>query len=106
MPIVGPRPESGLRVDVERPMSRAGRAQTSTEGGPPWTYAGEAATPEASHAVEATVDDAGRVSVRLGPDAPEALVARVRALLQAACKNACDDGRAPPRRIVRWRPEG
>jgi hypothetical protein len=96
MPIVGPRPESGVRVDVER----------LPQGGPPWKYAGEAATPHAFHAVEATVDDAGRVSVRLGPDAPEALVARVRALLQAACKNACDDGRAPPRRIVRWRPEG
>ena len=96
MPIVGPRPESGVRVAVER----------SLEGGPPWRYAGEAATPEASHPVEATVDEAGRVTVTLGPGAPESLGARVRTLLQAACKNACDDGRAPPRRIVRWRPEG
>jgi hypothetical protein len=106
MPIVGPRPESGIRVDVERPLSPAALAQTSTDGGPPWRYAGHVATPEASFALEATLSEDGSVHVSLSPDAPGGLDEKVRLLLRAAFKHAQGESRPPPRRIVRWRPEG
>jgi hypothetical protein len=110
MPIVGPRPESGVRIDVERPLSRArpqgARAQTSTEGGPPWHYTGHAATPDASFALEATLGEDGSAEVRLPPEAPAGLDEKVRLLLRAAFKHAQGEEMAPPRRIVRWRPEG
>lgn len=97
MPIVGPRPESGIRVDVERPLSPAG---------PPWHYTGHVATPEASHALEATLAEDGSADVSLPADAPAGLDEKVRLLLRAAFKHAQGEGRPPPRRIVRWRPEG
>jgi hypothetical protein len=96
MPIVGPRPESGVRVDVERPL----------RGGPPWHYAGHAATPDASFALEVTLGEDGSVEVRLPPEAPAGLDEKVRLLLRAAFKHAQSEDRSPPRRIVRWRPEG
>ena len=103
MPIVGPRPESGIRVDVERPL----------HGGPPWRYAGHVATPEASFALEATLGEDGSADVSLPTDAPDGLDEKVRLLLRAAFKHAQglpgegrDPRRPPPRRIVRWRPEG
>jgi hypothetical protein len=109
MPIVGPRPESGIRVDVERPLS--------TDGGPPWRYAGHVATPDASFALDATVGEDGSVEVSLPPEAPAGLDEKVRLLLRAAFKHAQggapppgdagrDRPRPPPRRVVRWRPEG
>jgi hypothetical protein len=96
MPIVGPRPESGVRVDAERPLG----------GGPPWHYAGHAATPDASFALDATLGEDGSVEVRLPPEAPAGLDEKVRLLLRAAFKHAQGEERPPPRRIVRWRPEG
>jgi hypothetical protein len=103
MPIVGPRPESGVRVDVERPL----------QGGPPWRYAGHVATPDAAFAVEATLGEDGSADVSLPPEAPGGLDEKVRLLLRAAFKHAHGppgegqgERRPPPRRIVRWRPEG
>ena len=96
MPIVGPHPASGVRVDVERPL----------HGGPPWRYAGRVATPEASFELEASLGEDGSADVSLPPEAPGGLDERVRLLLRAAFKHAQGEGRPPPRRIVRWRPEG
>ena len=92
MGIVGPRPERGVRVELERP-----------EGGPPWAYRGEAVTPVDTHAVAATIAAEGEVAVDVGPGAPAGLAERVRLILRAAWKHACEDGAPPPRRIVRWR---
>jgi hypothetical protein len=104
MPIVGPRPDTGLRLSVAR--------RGPADAGPPWRYAGEVATPEASHAVSATVTADGVVEVEVEGTSPGdraergGLTERTRLLLRAACKHAHDDGSPPPRRIVRWRPEG
>jgi hypothetical protein len=96
MPIVGPRPESGVRVDVERPL----------KGGPPWRYVGHVATPAACVSLEATMGEDGSVDVSLPADSPDGLDEKVRLLLRAAFKHAQGEGWPPPRRIVRWRPEG
>jgi hypothetical protein len=100
--IVGDRPESGVRIALERPA----------HGGPPWSYAGEAVTPEARFALSAVIAADGTVAIELQlqpqlepqlRDAPAALVEKVRLLVRAAWKHAHEDGAPPPRRIVRWR---
>lgn len=93
MGIVGDQPESGVRIDVERPLRQAA----------PWTYAGHAVTPDARFAVQAVVDGEGGVTVDVEPGAPAGLSERVRLLLRSAVKHAREDGADPPRRIVRWR---
>jgi hypothetical protein len=74
-------------------------------GTPPWRYAGEAVTAEASYPLGAVVDGRGGVAVELPPGAPEGLAAKVRLILRAALKHVDDDDGAPPRRIARWRAE-
>ena len=91
MGIVGDRPESGVRLEIERPQG----------GGPPWEYTGRAVTPDAEHAVAATVSAAGEVRVT----APPELETKVALILRTAFKHGFHDGRAPPRKIVRWRGE-
>jgi hypothetical protein len=95
MGIVGGNPESGVRLELERP----------TSGGPPWVYDGDAVTPAARHRMRATVDAAGAVAIELAADAPPDLAERARLIVRAAFKHAkeADDSAAPPRRIVRWR---
>jgi hypothetical protein len=95
MAIVGARPESGLRVDVARPP----------EGGPPWRYRGEVVTPAETFSIDVTVSEAGAVAV-VAPEAPAGIAERARLLLRAAWKHARDEAQPPPRRIVRWRPDG
>lgn len=92
MGIIGERPESGLRLDLERPR----------DGGPPWAYAGEVVTPEARFVARAVIVADGAVSVEL-VDAPAALdlEGRVKLILRAAYKHAQPE--PPPRRIQRWR---
>jgi hypothetical protein len=92
MGIVGPRPERGVRVELERP-----------EGGPPWAYRGEAVTPTATYGVAATIAAEGAVTVDLDGAPPPGLGERVRLILRAAWRHAGEDGAPPPRRIVRWR---
>lgn len=96
MPIVGPSPESGIRLQIERPA----------DGGPPWKYAGEVALPDSSFLVSATVEADGAIELSFTPVAPESLHERIRLILRAALKHAQAEGAAPARRIVRWRPEG
>ncbi|HEV3190857.1 MAG TPA: outer membrane protein assembly factor BamD [Polyangiaceae bacterium] len=93
MGIVSDVPETGIRIEVERPR----------DGGPPWQYAGAVITPDASFAVSATVSAEGDVAVELAANAPEGLAQRARLLLRSAWKHARADDTAPPRRVVRWR---
>jgi outer membrane protein assembly factor BamD len=95
MGIVGDVPETGIRIEVERPR----------DGGPPWRYAGAVITPDARFALSATVSAEGEVAIELAPNAPEGLAQRARLLLRAAWKHARADDIAPPRRVVRWRAE-
>jgi|SRR5215467_3634224 len=96
MSIVGPQPETGLRIEIER--SRA--------AGPPWTYEGEAVTPDTRFPLRATVARDGDVKVELsGSKAPGPLAESLRRIVRAAYRHARDENpeAPPPRRIVRWR---
>jgi hypothetical protein len=121
MGITGQHPETGVRVDVQRPR----------EGGPPWRYEGEAATARERYPMSATVAADGTVEVTIRPDSQAQgqghghghgnagashsglaelaelaeLGEKVRLILRSAWKHGQDDGAAPPRRIVRWRPQ-
>jgi hypothetical protein len=96
MGIVGGRPESGVRIALERPVS----------GAAPWRYEGTVATPDAEHPVACVVDDSGDVRVELAATAPPELSEKVRLLVRTAYKQAKADGKkAPARKIVRWRGE-
>lgn len=100
MPIVGDRPESGVRIALERPR----------EGGPPWAYAGAAHLPDESFPARATVHADGAVEVALDPaeggaPPPAELTEKVRLIVRAAYRQAQTDGEPPALRIVRWRGE-
>ena len=92
MSIVGERPESGMRLRLERPLA----------GGPPYLYAGEVATAEGARPLSAVVDAEGEVAVQMeGVDA--AFLEKLRLMIRAAFRHAREDARPPPRRIQRWR---
>jgi len=97
MAIVGPRPESGVRIDLER----------AAAGGPPWRYDGKVTTPTAEFSLRARVSVEGAVAIEAPPESVPALPAGVeqkaKLLLRAAWKHAEADGAPPPRRILRWR---
>ena len=100
MPVAGQRPESGVRIELERPCGDV----------PPWTYSGAAHVPSASHPVVVVVAHDGQVHVTLdvrnGQDAPAPdLAEKVRLIVRAVTKQARADDVAPPLRIVRWRGE-
>jgi hypothetical protein len=94
MSIVGGNPESGVRIEIERPAG----------GGPPWLYEGEAVTSEERFPVRAVVEADGTV-VFSSERAPPELLEKARLIVRAAHKNAreADEGAPPPRRIIRWR---
>ena len=95
MGIVGHRPESGIRITVERQAS-----------GPPWRYEGTATTPDDDFPLAATIDEEGEVAVEAGPSAPPELAEKVRLILRAVVRQAKADGDgAPARKVVRWRPD-
>jgi hypothetical protein len=94
MGIIGEHPESGVRIDVERPLL----------GGPPWRYEGEAVTPTGRHRIVVDVESDGTVHVRTGQADPPLPPEPVRLLMRAVWKHADAEGAAPPRRVVRWRP--
>jgi len=91
VPIAGDRPESGVRIAIERPR----------DGGPPWIYEGAVHTPEASAPIRVVVTEDGAVEVEGAPDLSE----KVRLIVRTAWKQAKSDGEPPARRIVRWRGE-
>jgi hypothetical protein len=96
MGIVGHYPETGVRIDVER--------ERAVEG-PPWRYEGEAVTPSERFRVAALIREDGAVSVELQSGAPPGLAEKARLLVRTVWKHAREDEAAPPRRIVRWRPD-
>ena len=95
MGIVGPRPESGVRIDLERPAGRR----------PPWRYAGTVATPTEDFSLGAWVTKDGAVAIDARADLtfPAGVEHKAKLLLRAVWKHAAADEAPPPRRIVRWR---
>jgi hypothetical protein len=96
--ILGERPETGVRIAIERPR----------EGGPPWSYAGAAVLPEASFPVQVTVSEAGEVGVTCaaaadGTPPPGDLAEKVRLIVRTVYRQAKGDEEPPAWRIVRWR---
>ena len=100
MSIAGERPESGIRIAIERPRD--------TGAGAPWTYAGRADAPEATYPIRVVVEQQGDVRVEVceterGTEPPADLAEKVRLIVRAAFRQAKADGAPPARRIVRWR---
>ncbi len=103
MAIVGERPQSGVRIAIERPRT----------DGPPWGYTGTAALPEAVFPVRVTVSEIGDVDVVLslasepvaesGIAPPADLAEKIRLIVRTVYRQAKADGEAPAFRIVRWR---
>lgn len=101
MPVAGDRPDSGVRISLERPRDPASA---------PWTYAGAAHTPQASFPLRVVVKHDGEVVVALdaaegGERPPPDLAEKVRLIVRAAHRQATSDGEPPPLRIARWRGE-
>lgn len=106
--IVGDRPQSGVRIALERPRGAED---------PPWSYTGEAAVPDAVFPLRVTVTAEGVVEVVLDPARgderpgapatapPPDLAEKVRLIVRTAFKQAQADGEPPAGRIVRWRGE-
>lgn len=101
VPIAGDRPESGVRIALEREKDK----------GPPFDYRGAAHVPDASFPADVTVSEGGDVDVRLAPDTasgaapPPDLAEKVRLIVRTAYRQAKADGEPPAWRIVRWRGE-
>ncbi len=99
MPIAGERPETGVRIALERPRGDAG----------PWTYVGAAHLPDVSHALSVVVAEDGGVEVRFddasGAGELAELAEKVRLIVRTAYRQAKADDEPPPLRIVRWRGE-
>ena len=96
MPIVGERPESGVRLVVSRSGSEEG----------PWTYTGAAFLPDATFELAIRVGVDGLVSVEpaaSGDTVPADLSEKIRLIVRTAYKQAKADGEPPPLRIARWR---
>jgi hypothetical protein len=105
--IVGERPETGVRIAVERPRT----------GGPPWCYEGTAALPDAIFPLRVTVSEIGDADVVLSPAnepanepaaesgiaPPPDLAEKIRLIVRTVYRQAKSDGEAPAFRIVRWR---
>jgi hypothetical protein len=92
MAIIGARPLSGMRLELERP-----RGDTA-----PFRYEGAVKTRDAETPVVGSIDAQGDVTVT-GPGLDEDTIEKVRLLIRAACKHARAEDRPPPLRIQRWR---
>jgi hypothetical protein len=99
VPIAGERPETGVRIHIERDKSQSD---------PPWSYAGAAHVPEDSFPVVVTVDGQGEVTVSVSPSSsppPADLAEKVRLIVRTVFRQAKADDEPPAWRIVRWRGE-
>ena len=95
MAVGGERPETGVRILIERDAARPD---------PPWRYAGAAHLPQETFRVTVDVDAEGEVVVRvLDEGAPPDLPEKVRLIVRAVFRQAKADGQPPAWRIVRWR---
>jgi hypothetical protein len=95
MTIVGERPETGVRVELERDEAPD----------PPWEYRGEVVTPDARFEITVAISAEGEVRVALAADAPPGLAEKLRLLARTLWRHAQAEGAPPPRRLLRWRPE-
>jgi len=98
MPVTGDRPESGVRIAIER----------SREPSPPWSYEGAVVTPDRTLRARVVVRADGEVEVFLEDsghpsELPGDLAEKVRLIVRAAYRQAKADGEPPARRITRWR---
>jgi hypothetical protein len=102
--IAGERPESGVRIALERPR----------DGGPPWSYTGAAYLPDDTFGLKVQVSAEGTVEVEIlaeggqadsGNAPPSDLAEKVRLIVRTAFRQAKADDEPPARRIVRWRGE-
>jgi hypothetical protein len=84
--IVGERPQTGVRIAIERPRT----------DGPPWSYGGTAALPGAIFPVRVTVSESGVLP-------PPDLAEKIRLIVRTVFRQAKSDGEPPAFRIVRWR---
>lgn len=92
MAIAGDRPETGVRIHIERDKALVD---------PPWHYRGAVHVPDASYPCQAEVSATGevRVTVEGGtPDLPE----KIRLIVRAVHRQV-EDGEPPAWRIQRWR---
>jgi hypothetical protein len=101
VPIAGDRPETGVRIHVERDKA---------QNDPPWSYAGAAHVPEESFPLAVVVDSAGEVTVTVAPAQngtapPSDLAEKVRLIVRTVFRQAKADDEPPAWRIVRWRGE-
>jgi hypothetical protein len=98
VPIVGDRPETGVRILIERDKTRED---------PPWNYEGSVYLPDATFPLEVVVDAAGDVSVSIknSPDGspPADLTEKVRLIVRTVYRQAKSDDEPPAWRILRWR---
>lgn len=100
--IAGERPESGVRIIIERDRAREE---------PPWAYAGWAHLPDAGFPLAVEVTATGDVTVTVSPapgasSAPPAdLADKVRLIVRTAYRQAKADDEPPAWRLVRWRGE-
>lgn len=90
MAIVGDRPSTGVRFQLDR---------VATE--PRLVYEGEIVTPEREFSVRAEVDETGEVSVTT--ESGDELADKARLLVRTVVRHAASEGEPPPRRIQRWR---
>lgn len=101
MPVAGERPDSGVRIALER----------DKRGTPPWVYVGAAYVPDATFGARVVVTEDGSVDVTLSADAdsgaapPADLPEKVRLIVRTVHRQAKADGEPPAWRIVRWRGE-
>lgn len=102
MAIAGERPETGVRIAIERDKTLASA---------PFFYRGAAFLPDATFPLEVTVTATGDVAVALNSDpttgaaAASDLSEKVRLIVRTVYKQAVANEVAPPWRIVRWRGE-
>jgi hypothetical protein len=93
MAIIGDHPEQGIRFVLER---------AADVEKPPFRYIGSAFTPTDRHRLDVVVAEDGAVSV--DSDGPPDLQEKARLLVRTLVRHAEAEGNAPPRRILRWRP--
>ncbi|WP_394829092.1 hypothetical protein [Pendulispora albinea] len=90
---IGSQPASARRIAI---------APTQTFS-PPYRYEGYAYTPKEKHRL--VVDVLADGTVDIGGDAPDDIQDKTRLLMRMFVRHAESEGTAPPRRILRWRPD-
>src|SRR4051812_48030288 len=101
MAIAGDRPETGVRIQIERDKTREDS---------PWNYRGAAHLPDATFPLAVVVTEAGDVEVSLSPSEsggipPSDLSEKVRLIVRTVYRQSKSDDEPPAWKIVRWRGE-